>query len=1044
MTDNIKTEEELLAEQKNIEQMFMPNAMSLEDRMRQTYKGELVEINPYKTNPTIATFGEMAKLVNEETTEAEHNSLLRWGAAASIEANKAIEGGMSWLTRQLAFEDQPNYNAFKDPTLVAEGQEFIARNAKAFLESGSPEYTAGKIKALKSRELELKALSEGGEAALYGQMVGAVFDPLNFLPVIAAKNAMSAGGILKNVASGALQTGAVVGATEVLRQEADPTITGSESLTTTLSSMALGGILFGVAGGLGKSDALKVRDGFTKLMDDNIPTNPLKDSSDLVADVSRIVQENPQVVDDLELLGKENLGVAKTNWLFNTVQKGMAYIIPEQRLLNSESGIVRAMINRIAPHNTITAGNLKGVANLSTATNNIDVRMANLRTNLDNAIEKAHIIHKQNGGNLTRQQLLIEGRNRLITESASEVAGGDAMVSALRGYFQEFVPIVKRSGKMPEDWVPKQNYFHYQWSYSKLIENQADALQDITQELAKQRVLEGGSILDMGDMAGDAKAILDDMIRKSKGEFSVDSFEASGLKKRVLNFSPEFALKYLSDSEAYGSIIRYSKEVISEDELRTLFGRQGNIYSNADNLIKGDYDKLRQVAIDAGDNERLKTLLDLEASDRKDIKDLIDQLTGRAGMDSSRTVRTISNLAKGYSYLKNMGKVVVSQIPDLARILGVKVFKSSFGKEFSDTLGSVVNTFKLSNDKDGARRLGIIAEEFLSTNGEISRASAMGDLSEPAVMTRMEKGMNVATNAFSKLTLMDAMNNTTRTWAAEEVAKQVLIGSSKLVKGTLKDGSFEAIELAKWGVTKADAQAFVKQFETHKLIERKWGGDVVFSNYEAWDPEIQLKFASLLRRQVDNTIIQKTLGSYGAAFTHPVWSVALQFKGFMIASQSKVVLPTLQKLSGLGSDASMQAGMNVMKVVTADLMLASLSGTLNDFVSGREVDLSPERLALHAFDRSAIMTGLAYPSAVADKFGIGIGALLGDESSKFKHVNVLEALLGPTAGAIQGATETAMNFTDGKITEKDMEKLVRLLPMQNMLWWGWAVNNISE
>lgn len=1038
--EDINNIDQMEADKQLIGDRYGPNMDSLEARTKAAFKGTTGELDVTDFSTNIQTYSQLEASDEPIETDSQDSAILKWGQAASKEAFKAYEGGMVWATRKY-MESQATepYNAFKDEALAAEGDEFIAKYADDFFVSPSSEYTQGMINLIKQRENEQQAVKDGGSSAFWGQMTGLVLDPFNFVPIMGVRNVGA--NVLKGIASGAVQTGAAVGASEVLRQEADPTITDEESLDAVLLSTVLGGALFGATAGLVGREAVEATNITKNIIRNDASPTALEETTQLLDDVAASTQRKTLAEQDLETIGKEDLGVAKTNWVYNFTQKASAYLIPEQRMLNSESGIVRAIVNRMAPHNTLLRGNLKGIATPETVVNRVEASYANKTVTMDNSIRDAYLIHKKAGGQLDLPEFVREGRANIISGTKSTLPGVDTLMDSIRSYWREFVPTVKASRKMPDDWKPRDDYFHYEWSYGKLIENQATAIDDITEELAKLRANDGDALsVDRKQLRTEASEILDNMIRSSQGRSTTDAFTAKGLRERTLKFSPDFANKYLSD-DAYGSIMRYTKDVLTEAELRKLFGQEGNIYDNAKAMIRNDYNTLRESAIEAGDNKRLKELIDAENRDAEDIKGMIDMFTGRLANEESRTLRTAASIAKGYSYLRRMGKVAISQIPDFARLLGLKVFKGRFGTEMKDLVGETIDSFKLAKDTDSARRIGIIADELMSTGGQLSRASAVGDLTESAYMTKGQRIMRNATSAFSKVTLMDAMNNFSRTVASEDAAKNMLIGAGKLVKGTLKEGSLEAIDMAKFGIDKKFAKQIIKEFDKHKIVEKKWGGNVVFSNYESWSPEVQLKFASLIRRAVDNTIVQKTIGSHAPFISQSVGSLIFQFKGFQIASHSKVLLPTLQRMSGLGAASSIQ----MMQIVAADLALATLAGYMHDFVSGREIDLSPEKMALNAFDRASIMSSFSYPSAVLDKFGAGVGSLLGEDgSSKFRQVNVLEALLGPTAGTVQDLTNTALRFTDGKITDGDMEQAARLLPGQNLLWWAWAVNKISE
>lgn len=1008
-----------------------------------SFKGEVGGLNPFAFNQTIQSTSALTK-VEEGEDRSVWNDIYD---AASLEANRTITGAAAGIIRVTT--QDPTYNAFKDDALIAEGPEFIAKYSNDFSNAPNANYTKGMIGIIKENERIREGLEGGGAGAMLGYMAGGLLDITSLIPVIGITSS-STGNVLKNLGWGAAQTAGAVGVGEVAQQSIDPTKTTAESVQDVLAGAVVGGILFGGAAALSKPAKIQAGNMAKNLVKSQPAPKAVEEFSQMVEAATKGgVGDSPLLVQDLAGISKEDLGVARTNWVFDKIQRGSSVFLPEQRLLNSESKTVRAISHRLMPHNTVTAGNFKGIARKETIINNVEVSYHNKMTNFDNSSKAAYTEHKKAGGTLSLTDFHKEARKAIITGQKSGEAGVSSMVDTMRQYWREFVPTIKQSKKVPEDWAPKDNYFHYEWDFKKLMANQSEVIDDIVEQLSRQRVAEGAADMTTSAeakvMRTEAKQILEDMILRAQGRYSKPAFQASGLQKRVLNFETDFALKYLSD-DVYGSMSRYTREILNEHELRKVFGTEGNVYDNAQKFVMDDYAKMRED-IDASDiskaekNKRMAELAEAEKSDLEDVVNMIDMTTGRHVLKDSRLARSAAAIAKGISHMRLMGGQALAQIPDLARMIGFDLFKGKFGQEMTDVIGESVNKFKLGKDMSSARRLGIIAEELSATGSMMSRANAVADLADAPYATTAERAVNYAGRVFSKINLADFWNNGVRTWAAEEVAEKIIRGSKKLVDGKLKDSDLLSIDLAKYGVDKKFAKQILDEFTKHKQIEEYWNGKVVFSNYENWSPEIQLKFASILKREVDNVIVQPTVGTRSAFISSAVGGVIFQFKGFMMASLAKATLPQIQRVSGMGPEAAALVG----AAITGDVFLGAFTGTLRDAVYGRDVDLSPERLTLYGFDRSNFFSTFSYMSGVMDKFGMGVGTALGEgNKSKFRQAKILETLLGPTAGLVSDTANVALRFRDGTITNSDLEQAVRLIPFQNLMYWGAFVNNINE
>jgi hypothetical protein len=994
----------------NIDVLKSDNQLAIED----AYKGSVSSLNP------VTSFVKIPAPIPTPEVSEDRDSLKDFQDAFSLEANRTMQGALQWGANKAVFDK--DYNPFKDPVLEAEGDLFMSQYGSDFLNSPNPTYTANLIQKIKETEETKKGLENAGMAGALGYLTGAISDVTTLIPVVGMART---GGILSKMAVGGVQTGAAVALGEAGGQIVDPTKTMQESAANVLMGTVLGGALFGVSGALAPAQRTVVRD-------------------ILAGDISK-TESTAGAQEFNKILGADNysledLGPYKSNPVYAKLQELSGAILPEQRLANSPSTVVRGLGDILTQNNILKEGNLAGKAKFESIESAIEVRYFNDRVRLDRSIENAMVTARKEGltdsvSELSKKAVheIMDGVDTSASKAVQEIK--DVITNHLKKASQ----YITDSHRFPEGWTPRSNYFPAHMDFGKISRNQMNFKADIADELRKLDPMK-----DSVELMQEVDEVADNFIKYSTGRIKDVNYKASGLQKRTLDFSSNFYKKYMSE-DVLGTLSRYTKELYTDVEFTKRLGK-GDPGKMAVEHVKKDYEKLRNGITnsdltEAEKNAKLKDLFDSEAKDAEYVTTLIDDLTGARRANESRFLRNIAAIAKSYSYMRLMGGMAFSQLPDLIRGMGAKTWFAKFGDELTEVVGETVNKLRISNDKDFARKLGLMTEEWRSSFNTSSRTQMYNDLGTAPVETSVEKMMRLASNGFSKLNLADFVNNVLNKAAAENVGENIIRWSTKLANGSLKETDKGFRELARIGVDADFAKKIVDQFAKHKTVDSYWGGKVVLANFENWDPQIMLKMSSLMKREVESVIVQPTHGSKPFFMSTAVGSTLGQFKSFMFASTSKVFLPTVQKLHGMGGMAAAEAA----AYISADLLAGAMSGTLRDLVTGKDVDLSEEKLALYAFERSNFMSAPAFPSQLMDKFGVGVASMLGQKNnSRLGQESVAGAFLGPSVGAVDDLTRALNRASDGDITDKDLIQLIKLMPGQNLLWSAWYFQQLKD
>lgn len=422
----------------------------------------------------------------------------------------------------------------------------------------------------------------------------------------------------------------------------------------------------------------------------------------------------------------------------------------------------------------------------------------------------------------------------------------------------------------------------------------------------------------------------------------------------------------------------------------------------------------------------------LEAKERaiRDLSAIADRLRGTYGLpaDPTAVLPRVASVMRGLNYLRLMGGMTVSAIPDIARVIMVHGLTAAFQD------GIVPLIRHLSGVRLAGREVklaGTALDMVLDT-----RAMAMADvLDDYGRYSKFERLLHAAQSNFGLVSLMAPWNAAMKQWVG-------MISMTNIIRAAQRvaDGTADAKTIAKLAASSIDefhARIIAEQFARHGKIER----GVYLPNTTAWevvDPNVANALDALrgaIVRDADRIIV--TPGQ-----DKPLWmSTQLgrlvgQFKSFAFATNQRVILAGLQQ-----RDAGVIAG--IMLSVGLGAVVEALKNIGNEKTQPRNT----AQWVAAAIDRAGV-TGILYDvnhfAEMATRGAVGISALTGKRVSRFASRNIADAVMGPTAGLVKDMFDATGAAFDRQVSESDIRALRRVLPYQNLFYLSWLFRELER
>jgi hypothetical protein len=420
------------------------------------------------------------------------------------------------------------------------------------------------------------------------------------------------------------------------------------------------------------------------------------------------------------------------------------------------------------------------------------------------------------------------------------------------------------------------------------------------------------------------------------------------------------------------------------------------------------------------DKERMK-LEKQKQSDIRDITAMRDRMRGVYGNpDPDNVWIRAGRASRNLNYMRFMGGVVASSVPDVARIFMAEGIGKTLSKGLLP-LAKNLKSFKVSAEE--AKRYGVGVDALMGGRSQI--IADVADYTQPN--TAFERGLQYATDNFGRINLMDYWTTGVKQLHAVTMQNSVIDG---LLKGQVDK------RLARLGIDDGNAQAIAAELKKHAT---KVDG-VYLSNARNWDsPALERIWGAAIRKASDRVIVVP--GQEKPLFmSSELGKTVFQFKSFMFSSTQRMTIAALQS-----QDHNALAGV---------LMLTSLgmmSYSFKQWNAGREIAEDPVELMIEGIDRSGVLGGIMEINNTVEKLSsnnFGMRAMLGVEvpAARFASRSMSENLLGPTFGSFLDTSLRVANagLSEEGWNESDTRALRRLLPYQNLTYIRQSLDRIEE
>ena len=959
----------------------------------------------------------------------------------------------SFVNQESGLPDGVDDQSFNPYDYLTEGEKLD----KKFVSHAALADTVDEIEAVRkqyAREIsDRETIQKGGAMSfLVGLGVVGVADPINLIPIggAIAKTYKAGNSILDAaVVTGSVAT-ASTAVTEAALHQSQLTRTYGESAINLGAAALLGGALGAGGKALANSLDASAIGGITDSMNVE-PKIKTGDDSVLSPEYRATPEEKSagaaQRVADVEVSGK----------FAKALVKALGFD-PLSRTLTSENPFTRIVANLLAENPIKMDGDI-----VTSVESRAKIHDGKYATALQNHLD-IYKQYRKNGGRLRRRQFNEEVARAMRNE---ESAIPEAMQSANNWRTELYDPIkddLVELGLLPEDVSvgTAVGYLNRRWNKGKVsanlpkfIDTTAKWLRDEDVRLRDEATKAEADIAEAtGAERTRLQEIIDRAERKEAKDLADEDYQriAEQIAQRIQG-TPDGRLPYdwkIGEGSA-------------NNNLNGTVGLRGPLRSRTfqipDNMVEEFLDNdiedlgryyLRNTAMDMeivrefGDldltiqkkeildwyteaqraakteKERIKLKKQADA-DISDITAMRDRMRGiYAQPDPDNVWVRAGRVSRNLNYMRFMGGIVASSVPDVARIFMAEGIGRTFSKGLLP-LARNINSFKVSSAE--AKRYGVGVDALMGGRSQI--ISDVADYTQPG--TAFERGLQYATDNFGRVNLMDYWTSGVKQLHAVTMQNGVIDG---LLKGKIDK------RLARLGIDDGNAQAMAAELKKHATkVDGVW-----LSNARNWDsPELEKLWGAAIRKESDRVIVVP--GQEKPLFmSTELGKTIFQFRSFMFASTQRMTIAALQ-----AQDHNALAGV---------LMLTSLgmmSYSFKQWDAKREIAEDPVELVIEGIDRSGALGGIMEINNTLEKLSsnnFGMRPLLGVDipAARFASRSMSENLLGPTFGSFLDTSLRVANagLSEDGWNESDTRALRRLIPYQNLTFIRQAFDRIEE
>jgi hypothetical protein len=962
------------------------------------------------------------------------------------------------------YTDDGEYNAAQDPDII--GGEYDQFWEK-FQDVRNRKYADALKAQIKREAQDRRTLEAAGGVGFLASMAAGVIDLPTLIPggVVAtsAKGGFAVGKAALSVAGAAALDATV---SEIGLQATQELRTPQESAINIAASTVLGGLI-----GAGTSKLMSVTERAAleaKFSDDliRVADPDLGPSADDMARVARGLQDGADVgAARVQGLTKEQLSIdGKAAQALSNV--GFNPMIRLSRSPSKAAKEVAANLPEMSVYLKMTGDDISQPQAVETYVKRWTLGAVGDSLSAQDTIFKEM---KKSGIRMPRREFS-ERVGRAMRRGDIDPDGNEFVSRAARKWRETvFDPLKKEAidaGLLPEDVSvdTAMSYFSRMYNRNKIEANEqafkgivrkwardtaneqfyrlqreiADAANDAQKVADLQRQLDDIKSFRLDGPEGEdyINEVADEIFNKITGRENVDvpigivSNKRGPLKERTFNISDELIEDYLeSDVEMVGR--RYARVMGADVEMTRKFGKAD--MKDQITKLQREYTEMRaKVEADSklspeSKRKQLKALNDSEKADKRDIEALRDRLRGTYLLqDRISGPGRFVNAVNTFNYLRAMGGVTLSSLPDVGRAIMVH----GVGRWMRDGIVPLISDlkgFKLSVKE--AKLAGAAAE--LVNN---SRMATLAELTDPYAFGHpFERFLHNTSTGFSKLNGMVYWNDFQKSFASVITQSRILDNAEQAFKKGFKSlPPKERKYMAFLGLGEGDAERIGKLF--NEAGETR-NSSIRIAHMSDWGADAKAEYAkriymAAVNKDVDSIIVTKGIGDTPLLADTNTGRMLLQFKSFMLASHQRMLMRGVQEdAAGMLSGLMVSMGIGMMVFAAKQME------------SNREIPDNPGRWLAEGVDRSGILGPMMEFNNIGEKVtGVGLYSALqapfaGSKkgpASRYAIRSTVGSVLGPSFGAATDIVGLVGSASRGDFTESDINAIGRLMPGRSL------------
>jgi len=461
-------------------------------------------------------------------------------------------------------------------------------------------------------------------------------------------------------------------------------------------------------------------------------------------------------------------------------------------------------------------------------------------------------------------------------------------------------------------------------------------------------------------------------------------------------------------------------------------------------VIRRAYEKKVAAARTAGDDAEVKRLEKRFRQTAMDLQAMKDRILNTHGINTDAVGygMRLAKAAKDFNYIRFMGGVTLSSLPDLAMgisVAGLRPYLSAWAKMLKA---------EILNDDVGRADIAklIYAAETVLGEERVRKLYFLDDNPMQIEQTKAEKGLEWSARKFGKWSGIQYWNAVNKAVAATAIQSRVIEISRKVRAGTAS--AFELEMLGQFGI---DTEMATLVARVHGVVGETgadlFGGDFYHSRVDLWDGPIdglradevaflKEQYYMAIMQAVNRTIVTPNAGDLPLiATSSAIGKLLFQFKSFSFAATNSVLISGLQRGLEYGdiSQVILLAG------------LSSLGGFVyagKEYLAGRdplryENDIS--KFIVEGMDRGGGLGILSETNAIFEKtFGFGLSQFADSGPlSRYASRNKIDALMGPTFGTAKDMLTIAGSFpkmfTADDMSGYEIDAARRMFAFQNLI-----------